>query len=190
LGIFIHQTAVVDDGAEIGDGTKIWHFCHIMGGSVIGKDCILGQNVFVDRNVRIGDRCKIQNNVSVYTGVTLEDGVFCGPSCVFTNVINPRAMVERKDEFKNTLVKRCATIGANATVVCGVTLGEFSFIAAGAVVTKDVAPYTVVAGVPARVIGYVCECGELLKRIKVEKMEKCVRCGKCYELSENKIIPL
>lgn len=188
MSVYIHPTSIVDDGAAIGDGTKVWHFCHIMSGSSIGKNCILGQNVYIDRNVHIGNRCKLQNNVSVYTGVTLEEGVFCGPSCVFTNVINPRAMVERKDEFKNTLIKRGASIGANSTIVCGVTLGEFCFIAAGAVVTKNVEPYTVVAGVPAKVIGYACECGELLKKIKTESKEKCLRCGQTYLLKDENII--
>jgi UDP-2-acetamido-3-amino-2,3-dideoxy-glucuronate N-acetyltransferase len=178
----IHPTAVVDAGAEIGEGTRIWHFCHVMPGAQIGRDCILGQNVYVDRNVSIGDRVKIQNNVSVYTGVRLEEGVFCGPSCVFTNVVNPRAMIERKDEFREIVACRGATIGANATIVCGVTLGEFSFVAAGAVVTRDVPAYTLVAGVPARPLGHACACGELLRTLAAAGEETCDRCGARYRL--------
>lgn len=178
----IHPTAVIDAGAEIGEGTRIWHFCHVMPGARIGRDCILGQNVYVDRDVSIGDRVKIQNNVSVYTGVRLEEGVFCGPSCVFTNVVNPRAMVERKDEFREIVVRRGATIGANATIVCGVTLGEFSFVAAGAVVTKDVPAHTLVAGVPARPCGHACACGELLRALGRAGKETCPRCGAGYRL--------
>ena len=179
----IHPTAVVDEGAIVGPGTRIWHFCHVMPGARIGRDCILGQNVYVDRNVEIGDRCKIQNNVSVYAGVRLLEGVFCGPSCVFTNVVNPRAMVERKDEFREILVRKGATIGANATIVCGVTLGEYCFVAAGAVVTGDVPAYTLVAGVPARPLGHACECGELLRVLRDEKNETCTRCGARYRLA-------
>lgn len=183
MGAFhIHPTAVIDAGAAIGDGTRVWHFSHVMSGSRIGRDCILGQNVYIDRNVVIGDRCKLQNNVSVYTGVTLEEGVFCGPSCVFTNVVNPRAMVERKDEFRPTLVKRGASIGANATIVCGVTLGEYCFIAAGAVVTRNVPPYHVVAGVPASRIGYACACGELIRGFADGGAHSCARCGARYVL--------
>ena len=178
----IHPTAIIDAGAEIGEDTRIWHFSHVMPGARIGSHCNFGQNVYIDKNVIVGDRCKLQNNVSIYTGVTLEEGVFCGPSCVFTNVINPRAMVERKDEFRLTLVKRGASIGANATIVCGVTLGEYCFIAAGAVVTKDVAPYAVVAGVPARRIGFACACGDLLKELSAGKTRRCARCGAEYSL--------
>jgi UDP-2-acetamido-3-amino-2,3-dideoxy-glucuronate N-acetyltransferase len=176
----VHPSAVVDAGAEIGDGTSIWHFCHVMPGARIGRNCILGQNVYVDKNVVIGDFCKIQNNVSVYAGVTLEQGVFCGPSCVFTNVMNPRAEVERKDEFRSTLVKAGASIGANATIVCGVTLGKYCFVAAGAVVNRDVEPYTVMAGVPAKPIGYACSCGELLKSLRRESEAACPRCRTRY----------
>ena len=158
----IHPSAIVDDGAIIGDGSRIWHFVHVCGGARVGKNVSLGQNVFVGNKVLIGDNCKIQNNVSVYDNVTLEDGVFCGPSMVFTNVYNPRSLIERKNEYRDTLVKRGATLGANSTIVCGVTLGEFSFVGAGAVVTQDVPPYALVVGVPARQIGWMSEFGEQL----------------------------
>src|SRR5919206_571155 len=161
---FIHESAYVDDGAQIGDDTKIWHFCHILGGAVVGERCSLGQNVVVMNGVTIGNNVKIQNNVSVYEGVELEDGVFCGPSMVFTNVINPRSEVSRKSEYRRTLVRRGATIGANATIVCGSTLGEYAFVGAGAVITKDVLPYAMMAGVPARRIGWMCQCGEKLPK--------------------------
>jgi len=151
-GAFVHESAWVDAGASIGAGTRIWHFVHVLPGTVIGQNCVLGQNVMAGPDVSIGNGCKIQNNVALYRGVVLEDDVFCGPSCVFTNVLTPRAHVERKNEFAPTLVRRGATIGANATIVCGNTLGAYCMIAAGAVVTKDVAPHTVVGGVPARVI--------------------------------------
>jgi UDP-2-acetamido-3-amino-2,3-dideoxy-glucuronate N-acetyltransferase len=171
----IHESAYVDDGATIGAGTRIWHFCHVNADAVIGAGCSLGQNVVVMPRVRIGNNVKIQNNVSVYEGVTLEDGVFCGPSCVFTNIINPRSAVVRKGEYLPTLVKRGASIGANATIVCGITIGEYAFVGAGAVVTKDVAPYTLVVGVPARAAGYVCQCGEPLPAGLV-----CGPCGRAY----------
>lgn len=160
---FIHESAYVDEGAQIGPRTKIWHFVHVLPGAVIGADCNLGQNVVVLNGTRIGDRVKIQNNVSVYEGVELEDDVFCGPSMVFTNVINPRSHVSRKDEYRRTLVKRGASIGANATILCGTTLGEYSFVGAGAVVTKDVPAYAIVTGVPARRTGWVCVCGVTLR---------------------------
>jgi UDP-2-acetamido-3-amino-2,3-dideoxy-glucuronate N-acetyltransferase len=156
---FVHQSAYVDDRAEIGPGTRIWYFTHVFATAKIGRDCIVGQNVMVGSGVTIGNRCKIQNNVSIYPGVTLEDGVFCGPSCVFTNVINPRADIERKDEFRPTVVGRGATIGANATVVCGHRIGPYSFIAAGAVVTREVPAHALVAGNPARRIGWVSRAG-------------------------------
>ncbi|WP_275667814.1 Gfo/Idh/MocA family oxidoreductase [Paramagnetospirillum kuznetsovii] len=156
---FAHETAEIDAPAEIGEGTRIWHFSHVLKNSVIGQNCNIGQNVVIGPDVRIGNRCKIQNNVSVYPGVTLEDGVFCGPSMVFTNVHNPRAEIERKSEYRPTLVKRGATIGANATVVCGHEIGRYAFVGAGAVVTHDVPDHAVVAGNPARVIGHVCACG-------------------------------
>ncbi len=161
-GVFVHESSYVDLPARIGAGTKIWHFCHVLRDCDIGRDCSLGQNVMVGPNVRIGDRCKIQNNVSLFAGVELEDGVFCGPSCVFTNVNNPRAEIERKSEFRRTLVKRGATVGANATVVCGHTLGEYCFVAAGAVVTGDVPAYALMAGVPARRIGWMSRAGARL----------------------------
>ncbi|MBI1967361.1 MAG: N-acetyltransferase [Gemmatimonadetes bacterium] len=159
---FVHPTSFVDEGAAIGQGTKIWHFCHVMPGAVIGQRCSLGQNVVVMPGTRIGDNVKIQNNVSIYEGVELEDDVFCGPSCVFTNVINPRSHVSRKHAYQKTLVKRGASIGANATIVCGITLHEFAFIGAGAVVTSDVPAYALMVGVPARRVGWMCQCGERL----------------------------
>jgi UDP-2-acetamido-3-amino-2,3-dideoxy-glucuronate N-acetyltransferase len=158
--INIHSTAIIDAGAQIGAGTHIWHFCHVMPGAVIGKNCTLGQNVFVDNNVMIGNGVKIQNNVSVYNAVTLQDDVFIGPSVVFTNVINPRSFIERKNEFKPTLVKKGASIGANATIVCGITIGEYAMIGAGAVVTKDVEAYALMVGNPAKQVGTVNEKGE------------------------------
>jgi UDP-2-acetamido-3-amino-2,3-dideoxy-glucuronate N-acetyltransferase len=160
---FVHESSYTDDQVQIGKGTKIWHFCHVLKGSKIGSDCIIGQNCMIGPNVAIGNRCKLQNNVSLYPGVTLEDEVFCGPSCVFTNVYNPRAFIERKQEFRETLVKRGATIGANATIVCGATIGRYALIAAGAVVKKDVPDYAVMAGVPARQVGWACKCGTTLK---------------------------
>ena len=161
---FVHPTAVVDDGARLGDNTKIWHFCHVYPKAVIGRNTILGQNVMVANGVSVGDFCKIQNNVSLYEGVVLEDYVFCGPSMVFTNVTTPRCLFPRNtsEDYAPTLVKRGASVGANANIVCGVTLHECAFVAAGAVVTKDVPPYAMVAGVPARVIGHMCERGERL----------------------------
>lgn len=161
-GVFIHESSYVDDPCEIGEGTKIWHFSHILGRVKIGTGCNFGQNVVVGPDVTIGNKCKVQNNVSIYAGVTLEDGVFCGPSCVFTNVNNPRAEIERKSEYRKTVVKRGATIGANATIVCGHDLGEYCFIAAGAVVSKDVAPYALMAGVPAKRIGWMSKAGARL----------------------------
>lgn len=178
-GYFVHPTATVDPGAEIGEGTKIWHYSHVMSGAKIGRNCVLGQNVFIGRNVRIGDGVKIQNNVSVYEGVELEDYVFCGPSMVFTNVVNPRSEIERKSEFRKTLVKRGATLGANCTIICGVTIGRYAFIGAGAVVTKDVPDYALVVGVPARIVGWVCECGE--KLVFNDGWATCHACGKKYK---------
>lgn len=160
--VFVHESAYVDMPTEIGAGTKIWHFSHILKDCVIGADCVIGQNVMIGPEVRVGDRCKIQNNVSLYKGVVLEDGVFCGPSCVFTNVNNPRSEIERKSEYRPTLVRRGATIGANATIVCGATLGRYCFIAAGGVVTGDVPEYALMAGVPARRIGWMSRAGRRL----------------------------
>lgn len=158
----IHDTAIVDTGAKIGSGSRIWHWAHISSGAKIGKNVSIGQNVFVGNKVQIGNNCKVQNNVSVYDNVTLEDGVFCGPSMVFTNVYNPRSLIERKDEYRDTYVGQGATLGANCTIVCGVNIGSFSFIGAGAVVTKDVKPYALMVGVPARQIGWMSEFGEQL----------------------------
>lgn len=176
---FCHESAYIDEPSTIGPGTKIWHFSHILKKSSIGSNCTIGQNVMIGPDVTIGNNCKIQNNVSIYSGVELGDGVFCGPSCVFTNVLTPRAEVERKDEFGATLVGRGATIGANATVVCGHSIGDYAMVAAGAVVTKSVPPYSLVAGVPAKRIGWVSRAGERLKADLI-----CPRTGECYELDE------
>ncbi len=162
---FVHESSYVDAGAEVGAGTKIWHFSHVMGGAKIGAKCSIGQNVNIGSKAVIGNGVKIQNNVSIYDDVIIEDDVFCGPSCVFTNVINPRAFVERKHEYKKTLVKKGASIGANATVVCGVTLGEYCLVGAGSVVTKDVPPYSLVYGVPAKVMGLVDKEGNIKEKI-------------------------
>ena len=178
-GFFVHETSLVEEPLDIGKGTKIWHFCHIMPDVTIGEDCTVGQNVFIGRGVKIGNNVKLENNVSVFEGVTLEDDVFCGPSCVFTNVINPRSHVSRKNEFKPTLVKRGASIGANATIVCGNTVGSYAFIGAGAVVTHDVPDYATVYGNPARVSGWTCQCGEKLE-FKGKEETTCPRCGSVY----------
>jgi len=188
-GYFKHESAFVDDGARIGEGAKIWHFSHVLKNTRIGKDCILGQNVVVGPDVTIGDKCKIQNNVSVYKGVILEDEVFCGPSCVFTNVYNPRAFIERKDEFRPTLVRHGATIGANATIVCGVTIGCYALIGAGAVVKTDVPDYGIVAGVPAALKGWVCRCGVTLPK-KKKPVLICPSCKTKYKLSRNVLRPV
>src|SRR5438270_7801549 len=178
---FIHESAYVDEGAQIGDDTKVWHFCHVLRGAVIGERCSLGQNVVVMNGVRIGNNVKIQNNVSVYEGVILEDDVFCGPSMVFTNVVNPRSHVSRKHEYRTTLVKRGATIGANATIVCGHTVGRYSFIGAGAVVTKDVPDHALVVGNPGRVTGWMCECGvRLATGPRAPVQARCAACGTEY----------
>ncbi len=182
---YVHPTSEIDEGVEIGKGTKIWHFSHILRNTKIGENCILGQNVMVGPDVTIGNNVKIQNNVSVYKGVTLEDDVFCGPSCVFTNVINPRAFIERKEEFKETLVRKGATIGANATVICGVTIGKYALIGAGAVVSKDVPDYALMVGVPARQIGWVCKCGKTLD-FGEDKAATC-GCGNKYKLLKGRI---
>lgn len=175
-----HESAIIDSGATIGENTRIWHFTHVCGGATIGAKCSLGQNVFIGNDVKIGNNVKIQNNVSVYDAVYLEDDVFCGPSMVFTNVFNPRSAVTRKHEYRKTLVKRGVTIGANATVVCGNTIGEYAFIGAGTVVNKDVKPYAMMVGVPARQIGWMCQCG--VKLAFINNMAKCNDCHANYSL--------
>ena len=176
---FAHETAVVDEPSQIGSETKIWHFCHVMVGAQIGSDCVLGQNVFVADDVVIGDRVKIQNNVSVYKGCVIDSDVFLGPSCVLTNVINPRATVERKDEFLTTRIRTGATVGANATIVCGVTIGAYAFIGAGAVVTSDVPDHALVYGVPARQTGWMCKCGVSVTESSAGSFS-CSTCGMAY----------
>ncbi len=192
-GFFVHESAYIDDGVKIGKGTKIWHFSHILPNTKIGENCIIGQNCMIGPDVKIGNHCKIQNNVSIYKGVTLEDDVFCGPSCVFTNVLTPRAFIERKAEFLPTLVKKGATIGANATVVCGHTIGRYALIGAGAVVTSDVPDYALYLGVPAKHSGWVCKCGMVLTGI-VESNTKleftCLYCGSKYVLEGDNFIIL
>ena len=173
---FVHETAVVADGVEIGDGSKIWHFCHVLSGSRIGGNCVLGQNVMVGPNVHLGNGVKVQNNVAIYDGVTIEDDVFCGPSMVFTNVLTPRAFVERKDEFAPTLVRKGASIGANATIVCGNTIGRYAMIGAGAVVTRDIADYALALGAPARRVGWVSRTGDRLGPDLI-----CPRTGERYQ---------
>lgn len=184
LPYFVHESSYVDEPCEIGKGTKIWHFSHVMSNSAIGENCNIGQNVVISPSVRIGNNVKIQNNVSVYTGVIIEDDVFCGPSMVFTNVINPRSHIERKSEYQQTLIKRGVTIGANATVVCGYTLGKFCFIGAGAVVTGDVPDYALIVGNPGRLRGFVCCCGDKLDMSidpDAGARSTCSSCGKHYE---------
>ncbi len=179
--VFVHESSYVDDGSQIGAGTKIWHFSHVMTGARIGERCNIGQNVVVSPQVVIGNNVKIQNNVSIYTGVTLEDDVFCGPSMVFTNVVNPRSEVSRKDEYRPTLVKRGASLGANCTIVCGYTIGAYAFVGAGAVVTRDVPDYALVLGNPARVAGLVCECGvKLAPGATPPQAAACASCRKQY----------
>jgi UDP-2-acetamido-3-amino-2,3-dideoxy-glucuronate N-acetyltransferase len=198
---FVHQSVYVDEPAEIGEGTKIWHFSHILPNTKIGKNCVIGQNCMIGPDVKIGNGCKIQNNVSIYKGVELEDDVFCGPSMVFTNVLTPRAFIERKHEFKKTLVKKGATIGANATVVCGNTIGRYAMIGAGAVVVSDVEDYALYLGVPAKKVGWVCKCGVVLvnkDKIKGKILESdsskikifCPNCESIYLLEENRFYPL
>ena len=188
MTVTIHPSAIVDQGAIIGDGSRVWHFVHVCGGARIGEGVSLGQGVFVGNKVVIGDRCKIQNNVSVYDNVTLQAGVFCGPSMVFTNVYNPRALVERKDEYRDTLVCEGASLGANCTIVCGVTIGAFAFIAAGAVINRDVADFALMAGVPARQIGWMSEYGEKLDLpLTGEGETVCSMTGDIYSLSGSAI---
>lgn len=183
---FAHETAVIDNGSVIGNGTKVWHFSHIMTGCAIGENCNIGQNVVVSPGVTLGKNVKVQNNVSIYTGVICEDDVFLGPSMVFTNVINPRSAVNRKSEYMKTLVKRSATIGANATIVCGVTLGEFSFVGAGTVVTKDVKPYALVVGNPSRQIGWMSEYGHRLE-FDEKNIAVCPESGQKYKLEGDNV---
>jgi len=180
---WVHPSSIIDDGASIGDGTKIWHFSHIMKNVRIGPNCILGQNIMVGNGVTIGARCKIQNNVSIYSGVLLEDDVFCGPSCVFTNILNPRAHIDRKTEFKETIVRKGVTIGANATILCGIEIGNFALIGAGSVVTSSVQPYSLMIGNPARHVGWVGESGETLD----EKLI-CPSTGQRYQFDDQNIL--
>lgn len=189
MAFYQHETAIVDDGAEIGEGSRVWHFVHVCGGAKIGKGVSLGQNVFVGNKVTIGDNCKIQNNVSVYDNVYLEEGVFCGPSMVFTNVYNPRSLIERKDQYRDTIVKKGATLGANCTIVCGVIIGEFAFVGAGAVVNKDVPAYALMVGVPAKQIGWMSEFGEQLDLPLSGQAETvCQHTGKVYKLDGQTLI--
>lgn len=188
MTFFKHHTAEVDDGAVIGQGSRIWHFAHVCAGAKIGEQVSLGQNVYVSHRVEIGDHCKIQNNVSVYDDVTLEAGVFCGPSMVFTNVVNPRAQVDRKASYAKTLIKTGATLGANCTIVCGVTVGEFSFVGAGAVVTSDVKPFALVVGVPAKQIGWMTKHGERVDLpLAGEGRYECSQTGELYELRDDQL---
>ena len=184
----IHSLAIVDEGAQIGEGSRVWHFAHVCAGARIGKGVSLGQNVFVGNKVVIGDRCKVQNNVSVYDNVTLEEGVFCGPSMVFTNVYNPRSLIDRKSEYRNTLVKKGATLGANCTIVCGTTIGEFAFVGAGAVVNKDVKPYALMVGVPAKQVGWMSEYGEQIPLpAQGEGAYTCPHTNQVYILSHDQL---
>ncbi|MHA7924106.1 MAG: UDP-2-acetamido-3-amino-2,3-dideoxy-D-glucuronate N-acetyltransferase [Marinobacter sp.] len=189
MPVTIHPSAIVDDGAQIGDGSRVWHFVHVCGGARVGQNVSMGQNVFIGNKVTIGDNCKIQNNVSVYDNVHLEEGVFCGPSMVFTNVYNPRSLIERKDEYRDTLVKKGATLGANCTLVCGITVGEYAFIGAGAVINKDVPAYALMVGVPARQIGWMSEFGEQLNLpVQGEGETSCPHTGSRYVLKGNRLV--
>ena len=183
--VFIHPSSYVDEPSIIGEGTKIWHFSHIMQNSQIGANCNIGQNVLVSPDVTLGNNVKIQNNVHLYTGVIVEDDVFLGPSCVFTNVINPRSFIERKEEYRRTLIRKGASIGANATIVCGYTIGRYAFVGAGSVVTKDVPDYAFVYGVPARMHGYVCRCAEKLDFVSGHA--QCPACGRAYRMKEDTV---
>ncbi|MFZ5951429.1 MAG: acyltransferase [Candidatus Rifleibacteriota bacterium] len=187
---FVHESSYIDDDVEIGENTKIWHFCHILSHSRIGKDCVFGQNSVVGPRVKIGNNVKVQNNVSIYEGVEIEDDVFCGPSMVFTNVINPRSHINRKNEFKTTILRRGATVGANATIVCGNTLGKYCFIGAGSVVTKSIPDYAIVYGNPAKIMGWVCECGIKLDfpiNLRTNEKAQCESCGKQYFIQDQKV---
>ena len=191
MNYWCHESAIVDNGASLGEGTKVWHFSHVCSGALIGERCSLGQNVFVGNRVVIGNRCKIQNNVSIYDNVTLEDDVFCGPSMVFTNVYNPRAAIVRKEEYRSTLIRKGATLGANCTVVCGVTIGRYAFIGAGAVVNKYVPDYALMVGVPTRQIGWMSEYGEQLDLPLSGYAEtRCSQTGQRYRLNGQQLAPL
>jgi UDP-2-acetamido-3-amino-2,3-dideoxy-glucuronate N-acetyltransferase len=187
---FAHESCYIDEGCQIGEGTKIWHFTHVMTGARIGRRCNIGQNVVISPGVVVGDNVKIQNNVSVYTGVTLEDDVFCGPSMVFTNVINPRSHVPRKDEYRPTLVRRGATLGANSTIVCGLTIGRYAFVGAGSVITRDVPDYALVVGNPGRVTGWMCECGvKLASGAHLPEDALCRSCGTAFRMQGGALVP-
>ncbi|ROQ47073.1 UDP-2-acetamido-3-amino-2,3-dideoxy-glucuronate N-acetyltransferase [Marinobacter sp. 3-2] len=189
MPVTIHPSAIVDEGAQIGEGSRVWHFVHVCGGARVGQNVSMGQNVFIGNKVTIGDNCKIQNNVSVYDNVHLEEGVFCGPSMVFTNVYNPRSLIERKDEYRDTLIKKGATLGANCTIVCGVTVGEYAFVGAGAVINKDVPAYALMVGVPARQIGWMSEFGEQLDLpVQGEGETTCPHTGSRYVLKDNQLV--
>lgn len=195
-GVVVHESAYVDDGAVLGAGTRVWHFSHVVGGAIIGERCSLGQNVVVMNGVVVGNNVRIQNNVSVYEGVELEDDVFCGPSMVFTNVLNPRSAISRKNEYRKTLVRRGASIGANATIICGVTIGRYAFIGAGAVITSDVADYALMVGVPARQIGWMSEAGFRLVPVDgppeppISNRLQCEGTGALYELQNGQVVPV
>ncbi len=183
MDITVHETAIIDVGAQIGKGSRVWHWAHVCSGAKIGENVSLGQNVFIGNKVFVGNKCKIQNNVSIYDNVTLEEGVFCGPSMVFTNVYNPRSLIERKSEYRDTLIKKGATLGANCTIVCGVEVGEYAFVGAGAVVNKDIKPYALMVGVPAKQVGWMSEYGEKLDLpIQGEAKTTCPHTGKVYQL--------
>ena len=185
MSYFVHESSYADEGCKIGDGTKIWHFSHVMAGARIGRDCNIGQNVLIASGVVIGDNVKIQNNVSVYTGVVLEDDVFCGPSAVFTNVVNPRSHVARRDQFQRTVIRRGATLGANSTIMCGHTVGRYALVGAGAVVTKNVPDYALIVGNPGRIAGWTCECGnKLANGAAVPSAAACGACGAAYAATD------
>ena len=185
----VHESAYVDEPCEIGKGTKVWHFSHIMADATLGNNCNIGQNVVVSAHVVLGDNVKVQNNVSIYTGVTLEDDVFCGPSMVFTNVINPRSEIVRRDKYQRTLVRRGASLGANCTIVCPVQIGRFAFVGAGAVVPKDVQDYALVVGIPAKRVGWVCRCGDRLPSTEHDRLV-CMSCDNEYALRDGSIVPI
>jgi len=180
---YIHPTAIIDDGAKIGEGTRIWHWCHIMKDVIIGKHCNIGEHAFIENGVKLGNGVKVKNNVAIYTGVECEDDVFLGPNCVFTNVANPRSFIERKSEFKKTIIKKGATIGANATIICGHDIGEYAFVGAGSVVTKTVPPYSMVIGNPAKLYANVCKCG-----VKLDNNLVCISCGAEYKKNADGVL--